>query len=201
MVTFLFLSFLYVCPEPVLVKCSFLYINGAKRRIPTTLRFFEDRSCQRKKSVRFAPRWRSFRGNVLPRQAQGGQSSHNTHVPVLTKRAECLWVVDVGSRTRSSTSRPPTTKPWVRTNLAVPCRAAPRCAVPCRALPCPVLSCPVLSCPVQSRPVLPGLVPNCEVLSECCDQCEQDSLLRYLPHLMAMVARQRYSPRDKFSQH
>jgi hypothetical protein len=26
----LFLSFPYVCPEPVLVKCSFLYINGAK---------------------------------------------------------------------------------------------------------------------------------------------------------------------------
>ena len=25
-----FLSFPYVCPEPVLVKCSFLYINGAK---------------------------------------------------------------------------------------------------------------------------------------------------------------------------
>ena len=24
----LFLSFPYVCPEPVLVKCSFLYING-----------------------------------------------------------------------------------------------------------------------------------------------------------------------------
>ena len=26
----LFLSFPYVCPEPVLVKCSFLYINGSK---------------------------------------------------------------------------------------------------------------------------------------------------------------------------
>jgi hypothetical protein len=26
-----FLSFLYVCPEPVLVKRSFLYINGSKR--------------------------------------------------------------------------------------------------------------------------------------------------------------------------
>ena len=26
-----FLSFPYVCPEPVLIKCSFLYINGAKR--------------------------------------------------------------------------------------------------------------------------------------------------------------------------
>ena len=26
-----FLSFPYVCPEPVLVKCSVLYINGAKR--------------------------------------------------------------------------------------------------------------------------------------------------------------------------
>jgi hypothetical protein len=26
----LVLSFPYVCPEPVLVKCSFLYINGAK---------------------------------------------------------------------------------------------------------------------------------------------------------------------------
>jgi hypothetical protein len=25
-----FLSFPYVCPEPVLVKCSFLYINGSK---------------------------------------------------------------------------------------------------------------------------------------------------------------------------
>jgi hypothetical protein len=30
----LFLSFTHVCPEPVLVKCSFLYINGAKRRYP-----------------------------------------------------------------------------------------------------------------------------------------------------------------------
>jgi hypothetical protein len=29
----LFLSFSYVCPEPVLVKCSFLYINGAKSTI------------------------------------------------------------------------------------------------------------------------------------------------------------------------
>jgi hypothetical protein len=28
----LFLSFPYVCPEPVLVKCSFLYINGSKSR-------------------------------------------------------------------------------------------------------------------------------------------------------------------------
>jgi hypothetical protein len=28
--TAFFLSFPYVCPEPVLVKCSFLYINGAK---------------------------------------------------------------------------------------------------------------------------------------------------------------------------
>jgi hypothetical protein len=27
-----FLSFPYVCPEPVLIKCSFLYINGSKRR-------------------------------------------------------------------------------------------------------------------------------------------------------------------------
>jgi hypothetical protein len=26
-----FLSFSYVCPEPVLVKCSFSYINGSKR--------------------------------------------------------------------------------------------------------------------------------------------------------------------------
>jgi hypothetical protein len=26
-----FLSFPYVCPEPVLAKCSFLYINGSKR--------------------------------------------------------------------------------------------------------------------------------------------------------------------------
>ena len=26
----LFLSFPYVCPEPVLAKCSFLYINGSK---------------------------------------------------------------------------------------------------------------------------------------------------------------------------
>jgi hypothetical protein len=25
-----FLTFPYVCPEPVLVKCSFLYINGSK---------------------------------------------------------------------------------------------------------------------------------------------------------------------------
>jgi hypothetical protein len=29
--TVLFLSFPYVCPEPVLVKRSFLYINGSKR--------------------------------------------------------------------------------------------------------------------------------------------------------------------------
>ena len=29
----LFLSFPYVCPEPVLAKWSFLYINGAKRRV------------------------------------------------------------------------------------------------------------------------------------------------------------------------
>ena len=28
-----FLSFSYVYPEPVLAKCSFLYINGSKRRI------------------------------------------------------------------------------------------------------------------------------------------------------------------------
>jgi hypothetical protein len=27
----LFLSFPYVCPEPVLAKCSYLYINGCKR--------------------------------------------------------------------------------------------------------------------------------------------------------------------------
>ena len=26
-----FLSFAYVCLEPVLVKCSFIYINGSKR--------------------------------------------------------------------------------------------------------------------------------------------------------------------------
>ena len=152
---------------------------------------------QRKKSVRSAPRWRSFRGNGLPRQAQGGESSHNTHVPVLTKRAECLWMWVVA----------PAHLPHARRlqNLGcvriLPCRAVPRRAAPCRAMPCAVLSCPVLSRPVPSRPELPGLVPNCQVLSECCDQCEQDSLLRYLPHLMAMVARQRYSPRHKCSQH
>ena len=28
-----FLSFPYVCPEPVLVKCSFLYINGSKSAV------------------------------------------------------------------------------------------------------------------------------------------------------------------------
>jgi hypothetical protein len=28
-----FFEFPYVCPEPVLVKCSFLYINGSKRRL------------------------------------------------------------------------------------------------------------------------------------------------------------------------
>jgi hypothetical protein len=27
-----FWSFPYVCPEPVLVKCSFFYIDGSKRR-------------------------------------------------------------------------------------------------------------------------------------------------------------------------
>eukprot|EP01046_Picozoa_sp_COSAG06_P004796 COSAG06_NODE_207_length_20219_cov_8.734841_8_plen_223_part_00 len=33
----LFWSFLYVCPEPVLVKCSFLYINGSKGPFLLTL--------------------------------------------------------------------------------------------------------------------------------------------------------------------
>jgi hypothetical protein len=30
------LSFPYVCPEPVLVKCSFLYVNGSKRSLLLT---------------------------------------------------------------------------------------------------------------------------------------------------------------------
>eukprot|EP01046_Picozoa_sp_COSAG06_P020396 COSAG06_NODE_1490_length_9281_cov_6.074820_4_plen_121_part_00 len=33
--TAFFLSFPYVCPEPVLAKCSFLYINGAKMPFET----------------------------------------------------------------------------------------------------------------------------------------------------------------------
>jgi hypothetical protein len=32
-----FLSFPYVCPEPVLVKCSFLYINGTKSGVFRTV--------------------------------------------------------------------------------------------------------------------------------------------------------------------
>jgi hypothetical protein len=32
-----FLSFPYVCPEPVLVKCSFLYINGSKSGVFRTM--------------------------------------------------------------------------------------------------------------------------------------------------------------------
>jgi outer membrane protein assembly factor BamB len=30
-----FLSFPYVCPEPVLVKCSFIYVNGSKKTVCT----------------------------------------------------------------------------------------------------------------------------------------------------------------------
>ena len=87
--------------------------------------------------------------------------------PVLTQHTRTgtdktrRMLVDVGSRTRSSTSRPPTTKPWVRTNLAVPCRAAPRCAVPCHAVRCPVLSRPVLSRPVLSCLVLSRTARSC----------------------------------------
>jgi hypothetical protein len=33
-----FLNFSYVCPEPVLVKCSVLYINGAKSGVFRTER-------------------------------------------------------------------------------------------------------------------------------------------------------------------
>eukprot|EP01051_Picozoa_sp_SAG22_P034890 SAG22_NODE_16082_length_333_cov_0.760684_1_plen_66_part_10 len=38
----LFLSFPYVCPEPVLVKRSFLYINGYKKTV-----FLPGRPCAR----------------------------------------------------------------------------------------------------------------------------------------------------------
>eukprot|EP01046_Picozoa_sp_COSAG06_P050357 COSAG06_NODE_7958_length_2322_cov_105.541610_3_plen_136_part_00 len=58
-----FLSFPYVCPEPVSAKCSFLYINGAKSGVFRTL-------------CRFGSKRRFLRGlhlktpKDLPRQAQ-----------------------------------------------------------------------------------------------------------------------------------
>ena len=49
-----FLSFPYVCPEPVLVKCSFIYINGAKSGVFRTS----------------SPGFRSEDVLTLPRQAK-----------------------------------------------------------------------------------------------------------------------------------
>ena len=63
------MSFPYVCPEPVLVKCSFLYINGSNR--PFCCRYAKDVYANQAGSSN-AGLWQLKNGSVLVSYAAGG---------------------------------------------------------------------------------------------------------------------------------
>ena len=65
----LFWSFPYVCPEPVLVKCSFLYIIGSNR--PFCCRYAKDVYANQAGSSN-AGLWQLKNGSVLVSYAAGG---------------------------------------------------------------------------------------------------------------------------------
>jgi hypothetical protein len=81
-----FMSFPYVCPEPVLAKRSFIYINGSKRPFLLTGRSTYRSNARRQyrlnaawqmKNGALVSEFSGVRNDDLPRQAQDKQAQRN----------------------------------------------------------------------------------------------------------------------------
>jgi hypothetical protein len=143
--TVFFECFPYVCPEPVLVKSSFLYINGAKRPLFHLIAHRRNLTATEPHQINAKPpHYRHIRyGRRGPKQACLGKSydwnetkhSCSSSSSVLIPR-RCVSIAPVTTRQRGHTSsqsgsatkqrrRPPT-----KNNNVTPCSSIPVCICP-----------------------------------------------------------------------